>query len=272
MRSGYKHIDTARVYGNEAPVGKAINDYLKESGAKRSDIFVTTKLWCTENRKAEEALRKSLERLQLDYVDLYLIHWPVAMAEGDELMPTKADGTRAILPFNEWTYVDTYKSMQKLLPLGLTKAIGISNFNQEKIEYLLNDPEVTVMPACNQIELHPYLPQIDLVEYCKSKEIVCEGYSPLGSTGAPLLQEPVLTQLAEKYSVSPACIAISWAVCRGTVVLPKSVNPSRVESNLKIVQLSSDDIEIVNDIHKTTSKRIVDPNWGIEVFGTDPTY
>lgn len=272
LKAGYRHIDTARVYQNEESVGKAINDFLKETGTPRSELFVTTKLWCNDFQNAEQALKDSLARLGLDYVDLYLIHWPVAMKPGNELMPTNPDGSRATIPFSEWSYVDTYKALQKVLPLGLTKAIGVSNFNIPKLEYLLNDPEVTVVPACLQVELHPYLPQFELVEYAKSKGIVMEAYSPLGSTGAPVLENKVLVELAEKYDVSPAAIAISWGVQREISILPKSITPARVESNLKTVVLSEEDFQKINDISKTETKRIVVPNWGVDIFGSDATF
>lgn len=272
LKSGYKHIDTAMVYQNEVPVGKAIRDFLKESDVTRSELFITTKLWCTTFQNPEQALKDSLERLGLDYVDLYLIHWPVAMAPGDTLMPVRADGSRAALSFDEWSYVDTYKLLQKLLPLGLTKAIGISNFNKVKIEHLLADPEVTVVPAALQVELHPYLPQFELIEYAKSQGIAIEAYSPLGSTGAPVLEDATLVELAKKYNVSPATIAISWGVQRDIVILPKSVNPVRVESNLKTIKLSPEDFQLVNDISKTITKRVVNPDWGVNIFDSDAKF
>lgn len=272
LRLGYKHIDTAMVYQNEAAVGRAIKDFLKESDVPRSELFITTKLWCTQQNDPEAALRASLERLGLDYIDLYLIHWPVAMVPGDNLFPSRPDGSRAALPYEQWSYVQTYKLLQKVLPLGLTKAIGISNFNKVKIEHLLADPEVTVVPAALQVELHPYLPQFELIEYAKSKGITVQAYSPLGSTGAPVLEDPTLVELAKKYDVSPATVAISWGVQRDIVILPKSVNPVRVASNLKTIKLSQEDFEKVNEISKTTTKRVVKPEWGLDIFESDAKF
>lgn len=196
------------------------------------------------------------------------MHWPVTMSPTfNELFPKSKDGKSALLiDFNEWNYVNTYKAMQPLIELGLTKAIGISNFNIPKIEYLLSQPDVTVIPACNQVEIHPFLPQQDLIDYCKSKEILVECYSPLGSTGAPLLKNEVIIQLSEKYSVSPACIVISWAIARDTVVLPKSVHDVRIESNLKTIELSSADVAEIDQVSKTTTQRVVNPPWG-DIYG-----
>lgn len=267
LHAGYRHIDTARIYQNEEAVGKAVTQYLKESGTSRDKLFITTKLWCSEVQDPEKALEESLKRLNLEYVDLYLMHWPVSMVNRGDLFPKTASGTTEIIPFDKWNYVETYKIMQKLYKAGLTKAIGISNFNIPKIDYLLAQSGVDVVPACLQVEIHPYLPQFDLVDYCTKKGILVECYSPLGSTGAPLLKDPALIKLGEKYGVSPACIAISWAVARDTIPLPKSVHEERIVSNLKVVDLADEDISLVDAVSKTTAKRLVKPEWGVDIFG-----
>lgn len=265
LKSGYTHIDTARVYGNEVAVGKAINDFLQETKTPRENLFITTKIWCTEVKEPEKALRSSLERLNLDYVDLYLQHWPIAIPSGDELMPTDANGFRTVLPYEEWNYIDTYRGMQPLVSLGLTKAIGISNFNIPKIEKLLSDPEVTIVPACNQVEMHPCLPQPELLEYCKLKNILVQCYSPLGSTGAPVLEDKTLKDISIKKNVSPACVTLSWGVGRGTVVLPKSVNPERIASNFKTITLTPEEIELIEEIGIKSPRRINNPKWGTKL-------
>ncbi|GME74683.1 unnamed protein product [[Candida] boidinii] len=263
IKAGYKHIDTAAIYKNETAVGRAI----KDSGIPREELFVTTKLWCTYHTRVQQGLDESLERLGLEYVDLYLIHWPFAMNPNgaDNWLPFKEDGvTRDVI---EWDYVKTYEAMQELLPSGKVRAIGISNFTEEKIERLLNSESTKIKPACLQIELHPLLPQQKLIDYCKSKDIVVEAYSPLGSTGAPLLKNEKLIKIAEKYGVSPATICISWAIWRGTVVLPKSVSSARIESNLVVVKLDDEDGEQINSIHETEGvQRFVSPKWGVPVF------
>ncbi|VEU20461.1 DEKNAAC101251 [Brettanomyces naardenensis] len=269
LKDGYRHIDTAKAYGNEEVVGRAVRDFIKESGVPRSEIFVTTKLWCTDFKDPVKAVKGSLVRLGLDYVDLLLMHWPLPMPEGEGKFPTNPDGSRKLIKFDEWNYLDTYRAMQKLVELKLTKAIGISNFNIPKIEAVLNDKDIHIAPAALQVELHPYLPQDELLAYCKKHGIVVEAYSPLGSAGAPLLKEKVLVDIAEKYGATPATIAVSWGVQRGSVILPKSVNPQRIAANLKIVTLSEEDMDAVNSIQKTTHKRLIDPDWGVNVFDTD---
>jgi glycerol 2-dehydrogenase (NADP+) len=263
IKAGYRHIDTAYIYGNEHIVGKAI----KDSGVPREELFVTTKLWATGAQKAQECLERSVKALGLEYVDLYLMHWPVAMnANGnDPNLPSKPDGSRDIIPESEWSYIDTYKSMEKLLDTGLTKAIGVSNFTKEKMEKLLK--ETTVVPAALQIELHPLLPQQELVDFCHENKILVEAYSPLGSIGAPLLKTEELIKLGEKYKVSTACICISWSVWRGVIPLPKSTKAARIAENFKIVKLSDEDGKTVSELYKTHGvQRFVAPDWGVKIF------
>lgn len=254
LKAGYKHIDTAWIYGNEEPVGRAI----KDSGVDRKDIFVTTKLWATYHRTPEKNLDDSLKKLQLDYVDLYLMHWPIPFnpdAE-DKTFPKKSDGSSDI--DEDWTFIKTWEQMQKL-PKEKVRAIGVSNFSSKQLEELLNASTTTVTPAANQVETHPYLPQKKLIDYCKSKGIIVQAYSPLGSTNSGLLEDNIIKRLADKYGVSGGQILISWALWRGTVVLPKSVTPHRVISNFETVQLTDQDGETINDIK--TRKRFISPPW-----------
>lgn len=266
LKSGYRHIDTAWIYGNEAQVGKAI----KDSGVPREEIFITSKLWCTKQNDPLSAIKESLKLLQLDYLDLYLIHWPVCLnPEGnDPKFPSRPDGSRDVLV--DWAPAKTWELMQPLVAKGLTKAIGVSNFTITNLDKLLKLPTTSITPAVNQVELHPYLPQPKLVKYCQDNDIVVEAYSPLGSTGSPLFTDPELVKLAEKNGVSTATIMISWAVWRNTVVLPKSVSAKRIEDNFKIIDLSDLDGELVNQISvKSGIKRFGLPNWGVPVFDSD---
>lgn len=252
LENGYRHIDTAAIYGNEEEVGQGI----KDSGVPRSEIFVTTKLWNSNHKKAAEALETSLSKLGLDYVDLYLIHWP--WSEDPE---TKA-------PYKDWDFVDTYKELQKFVKTGKVKAIGISNFTLKKVQRLLADPEVTVKPVVNQIEAHPLLPQEELTEYLKKNDILIEAYSPLGSTNSPLFKNQTIVAIAEKNKVEPAQVLVSWAVQRGTVVLPKSVTDSRIISNLETFKLSDEDFKTLNELSsKEGVVRTCDPSW--DVFSGD---
>lgn len=268
LKTGYRHIDTAFMYDNEKPVGKAIRD----SGIPREEIFVTTKLASIDHTRVQKALDVSLENLGLDYVDLYLMHWPVALNPENKShpkFPTLPNGNRDILFDRD--FVSTYIDMQQLVKSGKTKSIGVSNFSVKNLKKLLASDSVTIKPAANQVELHPYLPQPELLLYCKKENIILEAYSPLGSTNSPLLSDSQLSKIAEKYNVSIANILISWAVWRGTVVLPKSVTPKRIESNFNIANLSDDDGKTIDEISKKVgTKRLINPNWApVVVFNDD---
>lgn len=263
LEVGYRHIDTAAIYKNEGQVGKAIND----SGVPRSEIFVTTKLWCTQQHNPKEALEQSLKRLGLDYVDLYLMHWPVSLSprmikDGNMLtIPVRDDGARDV-EISDWNFIKTWELMQELPATGLTKAIGVSNFSINNIKDLLASPGNKIVPAMNQVELHPLLPQQELIDFCHSKGVIIEAYSPLGSNNAPLLTQKTVVEVAKKNNVTPAQVVISWHVQRGYVVLPKSVNADRIISNLKTFTLSKEDFEAVSNISKVEGeKRIVVPDW-----------
>lgn len=207
LKHGYRHIDAALVYQNEDEVGQGLKEGFA-TGIKREDVFVTTKLWNTFHRKAEQGLDQSLKSLGLDYVDLLLMHWPVPMnREGNHpLLPTLPDGSRDL--DKEWSYTQTWHEMEKLLKTGKVKAIGVSNFSVKFLENLLK--EAKVVPAVNQIENHPYLPEQDIVDFCKSKGILVEAYSPLGSTGSPLFEEEGVQRVAEKYGVGPGTVLINY--------------------------------------------------------------
>ncbi|CDK27565.1 unnamed protein product [Kuraishia capsulata CBS 1993] len=268
LKAGYRHIDTAWIYGNESQVGQAI----KDSGVPREEIFVTTKVWGTFHQKPLENLEISLEKLGLEYVDLWLIHWPVPLNPNGNSprMPTNPDGSRDVVPESEWDFVKTYELVQEAVALGKAKSVGVSNFSIKNLKKLLAAPTTKIVPAANQVELHPLLPQPELIEFCKQNNIVVEAYSPLGSTGSPVLKDETLIAIAKEYEVSPATIAISWAVWRNTVVLPKSVTASRIESNLEIVQLKDEDGERINEIAKKNGpKRLINPPWAPYVVFND---
>lgn len=221
LRAGYRSIDTAAIYGNEEGVGRAI----AESDLAREDLFVTTKLWNDHQGydSTLAALDESMARLGLDYIDLYLIHWPV---------PSKD------------TYVETWKAMQRLHEEGRAKAIGVSNFQIPHLRRLLD--ETDVVPALNQIELHPNLPQRQLREFHAEHGIATEAWSPLGQ-GKGLLDDPTLTSLATKYGKSPAQIVLRWHIQLGNITIPKSATPSRIKQNIEVFdfELSADDMATI---------------------------
>lgn len=264
LQAGYRHIDAAWIYGNEVEVAQGI----KESGVPREEIFITTKLWCTHHKDAQKALETSCKNLGVDYVDLYLMHWPVPMNPNgnDPKFPKKPDGTRDLL--EDWTYIDTWKEMEKLLKPAdgskpKTKAIGVSNFSVKYLEKLL--PQASVVPAANQVELHPYLPQSELVQYCKSKGILMTAYSPLGSSDAPLLKDKTVIEIAQKHNTSAGNVLIAYQVHRGVSVIPKSVTPDRIRSNFNDVPLDGGDMEKLEGIHKQHLQRFIKPAWGVDL-------
>lgn len=218
LESGYRSIDTAAIYGNEEGTGKAI----ATSGIPREELFVTTKLWNSDQGydSTLRAFDTSLEKLGLDYLDLYLIHWP---------LPTRGK------------YIDTYKAFEKLYTNGRIKAIGVSNFYPEYLEQLIE--ATSVIPAVNQIELHPHLQQHAVREYHAQQGIATEAWSPLGS-GKGLLEVPAIVAIAQKHNRTPAQIVLRWHIQLGNVVIPKSVTPSRIKENIDVFDFSLDTEDI----------------------------
>ncbi|KAE8148029.1 aldo/keto reductase family protein [Aspergillus avenaceus] len=266
---GYRHIDGAFCYQNEGEVGQGIKEALASGKVKREDLFVTTKLWCTYHTRVEENLDISLKNLGLDYIDLYLMHWPLAMnSKGNHpLFPKLADGSRDI--DHSHSHITTWKSMEKLLDTGKVKAIGVSNYSKRYLEQLL--PHATVIPAVNQIENHPSLPQQEIVDLCNEKGIHITAYSPLGSTGSPLFTAEPIVEVAKKRGVTPATVLLSWHLARGSSVLAKSVTPSRIEDNRNLVKLDESDMATIakytDDLAaKKAFQRFVYPPFGID-FG-----
>lgn len=227
--AGYTHIDTAAIYGNEKSVGRAI----KDSGIARNTLFITTKLWNTERGydKTIAAFEKSLADLGLEYLDLYLIHWP-------------ANETQ----FEDWAAInaDTWKALEYLYQQGKVKAIGVSNFPKEYLAKLLET--ATIIPAVNQIEFHPGYLQEETVELCKSNDILVQAWSPLGS--GRILQDETLIALAEQKSTSVGQICIKFALSQGILPLPKSTNPANIKRNLDIYSfdLTEEDIRTIRTL------------------------
>lgn len=251
IKLGYRHIDCAFIYGNEAEIGQALSESFAEGVVTREEMWITSKLWNDMHapEDVEPAIKDALANLQLDYLDLYLVHWPIALKKGVFLPETAED----MIPLAELPTTKTWEAMEALVEKGLCKYIGVSNFSVPKLKALVN--EAQIKPVMNQIELHPYLQQPEMLEYCKANDIYITAYSPLGSLDRPpvlkandepiLLEDPTIAAIAAERGVTNAQVLLGWAVNRGTSVIPKSVNPGRMKQNLEAadVVLTADDMQ-----------------------------
>ncbi|KAK6384352.1 hypothetical protein LTS17_001915 [Exophiala oligosperma] len=255
LKEGYRHIDCALIYKNEAEVGQGI----KRSGVPREEIFITSKLWNTFHPNAAESLRRSLEDLGTDYLDLY--------NGSNELLPVNPDGSRSV--DRGWDMSKTWAQMEEILASGKVKAIGVCNWSVPYLEELKKTWRVK--PVVNQVELHPSLPQHELVQWCKKEGILVEAYSPLGGSGAPIASDSEIVRIAKKHDVAPANILISFHVNQGVVPLVKSTSPSRLKSNFQIVNLDDEDLKTLNEFSKQPgkAKRYNTPLWGWDLGFSD---
>lgn len=244
-QAGYRHIDCAAIYENEAEIGEALGKL------HRDELFVTSKLWNTEHHpdRVEKACRRTLADLKLDYLDLYLMHWGIAQPEPIPIQTTWA-------------------AMEKLLDKGLVKSIGVANFTTMMLVDLLT--YARIKPTVNQIEIHPYNSQVELVEYCQRLGITVTAYSPLGSWRGKqvLLSDPVVKEIAQEQQKTPAQVLIKWSLQRGLVVIPKSTTPERIAENIDVFdfELTPGQMTRINGLNK--NQRIIDPIewWGIPYF------
>ncbi|MDT0677540.1 aldo/keto reductase [Autumnicola musiva] len=251
LNNGYRHIDCAATYGNEAEVGEAFSDIFSEGKLKREEVWVTSKLWNDSHKKEDviPALKKTLKDLQLDYLDLYLIHWPVAFKKGTGFPENDED----FYSLEEVPVIETWEAMLEAKKQGLVKHIGVSNFSMMKLKDLMKKTNET--PEMNQVELHPYLQQKELLEFCSSNNINVTAFSPLGSgdradsmkadNEPSLLENKTITKIAKKHGASAGQVLIRWSELRGTAVIPKSTNENRIIENLQStgVQLDEDDLK-----------------------------
>lgn len=243
--AGFRHLDCAERYRNEEEVGAALEDLLAEGTVTRDDLFVTTKLWNNNHRpeRVKAALRASLDRLGLESVDLYLMHTPFAFAPGDDQDPRDADG--AVIYDDGVTLEETWSAMETLVDEGLTRAIGLSDIDVEGTRRIVTTSRIK--PAVVEVESHPYHPQWELHDYCRTEDIVLLAFAPLGHAVEPrLLDDPLVVSLARRFGQTPAQVLLAWGIQRSTAVLTSSVNTHRIRENFGVCALPEDAIQEIN--------------------------
>ena len=264
IEAGYRHIDCAAIYDNEKEVGNALDKAFKDGLVKREDLFITSKLWNSSHRLDDvvPALKKTLKDLQLEYIDSYLIHWPVSFKKGISFAETREE----FFTYGDVPLAQTWEGMEEAKNMGLAKHIGVSNFNITKLEEIIKSGRLA--PEMVQVELHPFLPQNKLINFCKANGILLTAYSPLGSgdraasskkSNEPsLLENETVKELASKHGVTSAQILISYSVHRGIAVIPKSVNQGRIIQNLASIEVNLDEGDMEKLAKIGTDYRFID--------------
>lgn len=258
VRIGYRHIDCAAIYGNEAEIGRALSECFAEGLVERNEMWITSKLWNDSHAPGDvlPALEKTLSDLSLDHLDLYLVHWPVAQGKGVLLPESAAD----LISPDELPAAKTWAAMEAAVDEGLCRHIGVSNFSVPKTRALIDSARIA--PEVSQVELHPYFQQPELVEFCRKNRILVTAYSPLGSKDRPamfkrkdepiLLEDPTIGEIADRHGASAAQVLIGWAMHRGTSVIPKSVSAERLRQNFAAqdVALGEEDMRRIEGLER----------------------
>jgi alcohol dehydrogenase (NADP+) len=271
LKLGYRHIDCAPIYGNEPEVGQALAEAFSRGIVARDQVWITSKLWNNAHfpEDVRPAMEKTLTDLGLDYLDLFLMHWPIAYRQGVLYHKSAAD----FVPLEELPIIDTWRKMEELFDDGLCRHLGVSNFSTVKLKALKKDARI--QPEMNQIELHPYLQQPQMLDFCEKQGVFLTGYAPLGSSDRPdrlkidnepiLLEDPKIAQIAERHQATPAQVVLSWALHRGTAVIPKSVRPERLNENLTASEISLTEEEILEIASLNRDRRYITGTfWAVE--------
>jgi aldehyde reductase len=245
VEAGFRHLDCAERYRNEEEVGLALKELLAEGTVRREDLFVTTKLWNNNHRpeRVGPALHSSLEKLGLDYVDLYLMHTPFAFQPGDDQDPRDAEGR--VVYDDGVTLEQTWAAMEAVVDAGLTRAIGVSDIDVATTKRILD--AARIKPAVVEVESHPYHPQWDLHELCRTEGMILLAFAPLGHALEPrLLDDPLITGVAERFGKTPAQVLLAWGIQRGTAVLTATVTPARIDENVSLTALPTSAVDEIS--------------------------
>ncbi len=246
LEAGFRLLDTAERYRTEKEVGEAMQEVFQAGKVKRKDVFVVTKLWNTNHRpeRVKLAFEASRKKLQLDFVDLYLIHTPFAFQPGDNQDPRDASGN--VIYDQGVTLLDTWRALESLVDEGQCKAIGLSDVSLEHVQGIYE--AARIKPAVVHVESHPYLPEWDLLKYCKERGIVLQAFAALGHSSKPsLLEDPVVTGIAKRVNKTPAQVLLAWAIQRGTAPLTTSKTPSRIQENFEVSTLPEDAVREISE-------------------------
>ncbi|GHU70552.1 aldehyde reductase [Bacteroidia bacterium] len=259
IRLGYRHIDCASVYGNEKEIGAAIAKVINEGIVTREELWITSKVWNDSHHRVAESARQSLKDLRLDYLDLYLVHWPFPNHHAPGVTVDSRDDNAK--PYIHEDYMQTWRAMEKLVDEGLVRHIGTSNMTVPKLELLLCD--CRIKPACNEMEMHPHFQQPELFDFVNKNGMIAIGYCPIGSPNRPErdktaddtvpIEDPVIVAIAQAHNVHPAVVCIKWAVQNGQIPIPFSVKPEKFMSNLRATvedPLTADEMQAIKAIDK----------------------